>query len=34
MNLKLTSFENLTQARVCFIAWKWQVVYVIPRLVV
>jgi len=34
MNLKLTSFENLTQGRVSFIPWKWQVVYVIPRLVV
>jgi len=34
MNLKLTNFENLTQGRVGFIPWKWQVVYVITRLVV
>jgi len=34
MNLKLTSFENLTQGRVGFIPWKWQFVNALLKPVV
>jgi hypothetical protein len=34
MNLELDNFENRMQESVCYIPWWWQVVHVIPELVV